>query len=252
MRLFKDIKDWEVFRSKMNDSSNIGFVPTMGSLHKGHISLMKRSIEENRYTAVSIFINPTQFDNKNDLKNYPINIQNDLEILESTGIKYVLLPTEKDIYKNGYNFRISEHNYSLQMEGLLREGHFEGVLTIVMKLLNIVQPHSAYFGEKDFQQFKLIRNMCKSFFMNIHIILCKTIREEDGLAFSSRNLLLNESERAIAPKFYQTLISKKSIEEMHKDLKKYGFIVEYIEKNNDRIFGSVKLGKIRLIDNETL
>ena len=252
MRLFRDIKSWTDFRSKINDSSNIGFVPTMGFLHKGHISLIKRSIEQNRYTVVSIFINPTQFDNENDLKKYPINIKNDLETLKSTGVDYVIIPTEKEIYKNGYNYRISEHNYSLQMEGLSREGHFEGVLTVVMKLLNIVKPHSTYFGEKDFQQFKLIKNMCKSFYMNINIISCKTIREDDGLAYSSRNLFLNEYERDIAPKFYQTLISKKSIEEMGIDLEKYGFIVEYIEKINDRIFGAVKLGKVRLIDNEKL
>ena len=252
MRSFKDIKEWIDFRSKINNSSNIGFVPTMGSLHEGHISLIKRSIKENRHTVVSIFINPTQFNNKNDLKKYPINIKRDLKILESNGVEYVILPTEKDIYRNGYNYRISEHNYSLQMEGLSRLGHFEGVLTVVMKLFNIVQPQSAYFGEKDFQQFKLIKRMCKSFFMNIDIISCKTIREKDGLAYSSRNLLLNDSERDIAPKFYQTLISKKSIEEMSEDLEKYGFIVEYIQKVNDRIFGSVKLGKVRLIDNETI
>ncbi len=252
MRLFKNLKDWVDFRSQINGSLYIGFVPTMGSLHKGHISLIKRSTKENRYTVVSIFINPTQFDNKNDLKKYPSNIKNDLKILESIGVEYVILPTEKEMYKNGYNYRISEHSYSLQMEGLSREGHFEGVLTVVMKLLNIVQPHRTYFGEKDYQQFELIESMCKSFFMNINIISCKTIREKDGLAFSSRNLLLNDNERDIAPNFYKTLVSKKSVEEMTQDLENFGFIVEYIEKKNNRIFGAVKLGKVRLIDNETL
>ena len=125
----------------------------------------------------------------------------------------------------------------------MRKGHFEGVLTVVMKLLNMVNPHNAYFGEKDFQQYELIKNMCNSFFMNINIISCRTIRENDGLACSSRNLLLKESERIIAPKFYQTLISKKDIDEMIEDLENYGFIVDYIEKVNDRIFGAVRLGK---------
>jgi pantoate--beta-alanine ligase len=252
MKLFKDIHEWVSFRKDFKDSSNIGFVPTMGSLHKGHISLIKRSINENKATVVSIFLNPTQFDNKDDLKRYPIKINNDLEILKKIGVKYVLIPTEKEIYKNGYNYRISEHSFSFKMEGISRDGHFDGVLTIVMKLLNIVEPHNSYFGEKDFQQYKLIKNMCNSFFMNTNIIACKTIREDDGLAYSSRNLLMNKKERIIAPKFYKTLISKKNIDEMIKDLKKYGFIVEYIEKMDGRIFGAVKLGKIRLIDNEKL
>ena len=252
MKLFKQIHEWVSFRNRLKDSSNIGFVPTMGCLHKGHISLINRSIKENKYTVVSIFLNPTQFDNRNDFIRYPIDINNDLEILKNIGVQYVILPKEKEIYKNSYSYRISEHNYSLKMEGKLRKGHFEGVLTVVMKLLNMVNPHNAYFGEKDFQQYELIKNMCNSFFMNINIISCRTIRENDGLACSSRNLLLKESERIIAPKFYQTLISKKDIDEMIEDLENYGFIVDYIEKVNDRIFGAVRLGKIRLLDNEKL
>ena len=117
MKLFKQIHEWVSFRNRLKDSSNIGFVPTMGCLHKGHISLINRAIKENKYAVVSIFLNPTQFDNRNDLIRYPIDINNDLEILKNIGVQYVILPKEKEIYKNSYSYRISEHNYSLKMEG---------------------------------------------------------------------------------------------------------------------------------------
>jgi len=250
MKLFTNINNWINHRSFIGDNENIGFIPTMGALHKGHISLIEKSIADNHRTIVSIFVNPTQFNNTQDLKNYPSTLDIDINLLKKLGVHYVLLPTQNDIYKDKFNYKISEHDLSLIMEGKERPGHFDGVLTIVMKLLNIVNPKKAYFGEKDYQQFKLIEHMVDSFFMNIEIISCPTIREKDGLAFSSRNVLLTKKQRMIAPQFPKELRSKKKIKDIKIELLKSGFEVDYIEKYDKRIFGAVQLGKVRLIDNE--
>ena len=252
MKIFNSINKWSDFRNSITGNQRIGFIPTMGALHKGHISLIEKSIDENQITIVSIFINPTQFNDPNDLKNYPRNEKNDLNMLSTLNVNYLLLPSDKEMYEHDYNYKITEKDLSLKMEGLERIGHFDGVLTVVMKLFNIVNPTSAYFGEKDYQQLRLIKNMAESFFMRIKIIPCKTIRSEDGLALSSRNSLLTSEERLIAPKFYDALKSKKSISEIKKRLNNYGFKVEYIEVYDERIFGAVKIGNVRLIDNEKI
>lgn len=252
MKIFNSINKWSDFRNSITGNQRIGFIPTMGALHKGHISLIEKSIDENQITIVSIFINPTQFNDPNDLKNYPRNEKNDLNMLSTLNVNYLLLPSDKEMYEHDYNYKITEKDLSLKMEGLERIGHFDGVLTVVMKLFNIVNPTSAYFGEKDYQQLRLIKNMAESFFMRIKIRPCKTIRSEDGLALSSRNSLLTSEERLIAPKFYDALKSKKSISEIKKRLNNYGFKVEYIEVYDERIFGAVKIGNVRLIDNEKI
>ena len=252
MKIFYSVKKWSDFRLSLAENQRIGFIPTMGALHKGHISLIEKSIDENEITIVSIFINPTQFNDQNDFKNYPKNVENDLNILKSLNVNYSLVPSHNEMYGHDYNYKITENDLSLKMEGLERIGHFDGVLTVVMKLFNIVNPTSAYFGEKDYQQLRLIENMVESFFMRIKIIPCKTIRSKDGLALSSRNSLLTDEERLIAPKFYEALKSKNSIREIKKRLKNHGFKVEYIEVYDERIFGAVKIGNVRLIDNEKI
>jgi len=227
----------------------IGFVPTMGSLHKGHISLIKKSIAGNDITVVSIFVNATQFNDPEDLKKYPNNLDNDISILESLNVNYLFAPEHKLLYNDNYLYRIIETTFSKELCGAQREGHFEGVLTVVMKLLNIVNPHRAYFGEKDFQQYKLIKGMAEAFHMNIEIISSPTIREKDGLALSSRNLLLSGYDRKKAVKFPELLMSRQSDEEVNSQLEKKGFKVDYIKTLNGRRFGAVILGNVRLIDN---
>ena len=147
--------------SYYNDKE-IGFVPTMGALHKGHISLINKSIAENDITVVSIFVNATQFNDPEDLKKYPNNLNNDIRILESLNVNYLFSPEHNLLYNDNYSYRIIETNFSKELCGKQREGHFEGVLTVVMKLLNIVNPIRAYFGEKDFQQYKLIKGMTEA------------------------------------------------------------------------------------------
>ncbi|OEH46993.1 Pantothenate synthetase [Legionella parisiensis] len=159
----------------------------MGNLHAGHASLFLTSKKENDHTASSLFINPTQFNQAEDFKHYPRTLDADLKIMEDSGVDFCILPDEKSIYADGYNYQVHEHQLCQLMEGAHRPGHFNGVLTVVMKLLNLVKPHRAYFGEKDYQQYSLIHGMAKAFFMDTEIKACPTIREASGLAYSSRN-----------------------------------------------------------------
>ena len=227
----------------------IGFVPTMGALHKGHISLIKKSIAENDITVVSIFVNATQFNDREDLKKYPDNPDKDISILESLNVNYLFTPRHNLLYNHNYSYRINETDFSKELCGAQREGHFDGVLTVVIKLLNIVNPKKAYFGEKDFQQYKLIKGMTEAFFMNVEIISSPTIRENDGLALSSRNLLLSKDDRKKATIFPELLMSGQSDKEVNLQLEEEGFKVDYIKTLNGRRFGAVILGNVRLIDN---
>lgn len=228
---------------------SIGFVPTMGTLHEGHLSLIRESKKNNDITVVSIFVNPTQFNDKNDYKNYPNKHAEDILHLASLKVDYIFTPTKRSIYNDNYAYQIIENNFSKELCGAARPGHFEGVLTIVMKLLNIVQPTRAYFGEKDYQQYMLIKGMAEAFHMDVEIISLPTIREDDGLAMSSRNLLLGNAERKKAPHFAKLLKSNLSDEEVKTNLEKEGFKVDYITTQNGRRFGAVFLGNVRLIDN---
>ncbi|KAF0142108.1 MAG: pantothenate synthetase [Stygiobacter sp.] len=234
------------FHSK---KKSVGFVPTMGALHAGHESLFKKSVSENDITVASIFVNRTQFNDADDYKNYPRNIESDLQVLEKTGVDVLFLPKHEELYNDDYRYRIVENSLSKILCGSSRPGHFEGVLTIVLKLLNIVSPTKAYFGEKDYQQYLLIDGMCKALFMNVEIVSCAIIREKDGLAMSSRNLLLTHDERKIAPNFYKILRNAESTSLAKTQLERLGFQVDYIEDLYRRRFGAVFLGKVRLIDN---
>lgn len=248
MKIFSKPEEIRIELSKYG-SNQIGFVPTMGAFHEGHISLVKKSLSENKITVVSIFVNPTQFNDPEDLRKYPNNFDNDISILESLNVDYLFAPEYKLLYNDKYTYRINETNFSKLLCGSNREGHFEGVLTVVMRLFNIIAPHKAYFGEKDYQQYLLIKGMIKAFHMNVEVIASETVRDEDGLALSSRNILLSEKERKKAAKFPILLKSKGSDKEVKKSLEKEGFTVDYITTLDDRRYGAVKLGKIRLIDN---
>jgi len=245
----KIIKTAAALKKVLPKNKTLGFVPTMGALHEGHLSLIKKSIRDNDFTIVSIYVNPTQFNDKKDLKNYPITIEQDIKKLAAAGVDFLFMPSYKEMYPDGYSYRAAENNISKTLCGASRPGHFEGVLTIVLKLLNLIQPAKAYFGEKDFQQYLLIKGMARAFFIKTRIIPCKIIRENDGLAKSSRNALLSAEQRARAPLFNKILRSKKNIPAIKKELAAAGFQVDYIEEKYDRIFGAVFAGKVRLIDN---
>ena len=227
----------------------IGFVPTMGALHKGHISLIEKSESENDITVVSIFVNPTQFDNAEDLEKYPNQLKSDIKILENLKVNYLFVPTFDELYSDNYKYKVEETELSKILCGASRNGHFTGVLTIVIKLLNIVNPSKAYFGEKDYQQLSLVRGMTEAFFMDVEIVGCPIIREDDGLALSSRNQRLTKDERAKAKLFPMLLQSDLSNNQIITELENNGFEVDYIETNFNRRFGAVYLGKVRLIDN---
>jgi pantoate--beta-alanine ligase len=227
----------------------VGFVPTMGALHAGHLSLLERARRDNDRLVVSVFVNPTQYDDPDDLARYPRPFERDVAGCEAAGADLVLAPAYDELYPDGYRFRITEEPCSRELEGANRPGHFDGVLTVVLKLLNIVHPHRAYFGEKDWQQLQLVREMVDAFFVDTEIVACPTVREVDGLAMSSRNALLDAGQRRLAPRFKEVLDSGCQVEEMPGRLQKAGFEVEYVESRSGRVLGAVRLGEVRLIDN---
>jgi pantoate--beta-alanine ligase len=228
---------------------SIGFVPTMGALHRGHLSLIERAAAENDRVAISIYLNPTQYDDPDDLANYPRPLEADLEKAQAAGAQIAFLPEYEDIYADAYRYRVSEHRFSRVLEGAHRDGHFDGVLTVVMKLFGIVRPDRAYFGEKDWQQLQLVRDMARAFFLDPEVVSCPIVREADGLAMSSRNVRLTPEERKLAPEFHRLLSSGVPVDEMEAALESAGFEVDYVERHGDRILGAVRLGEVRLIDN---
>lgn len=249
-QIIKSITEWRVLRNNVAfQNKSIGFVPTMGALHAGHQSLLKRCRAENEIAVLSIFINPTQFNDPNDLKKYPKTLDADLQIAQTENIDYLFLPNADEMYSDGYRYKITENDFSKSLCGAYRSGHFDGVLTVVLKLLNLVKPQRAYFGEKDYQQYLLIKEMVMSLFLDIEIIACPTIRDEDGLALSSRNKHMSPDERKLAAEFPKLLTSDLSTDKIQQQLSLLGFLVDYIEEKNGRRFGAVHVGNTRLIDN---
>jgi len=249
VRVVREINEWREIRKGEPGNKSIGFVPTMGALHEGHLSLIRKSQYENEITVVSIFINPTQFNDSSDYEKYPKKFEEDLQKLNTLKVDYLFYPEYEDIYHDNYRYSIEEKELSRILCGAHREGHFEGVLSVVMKLLNIIKPWKAYFGEKDYQQYLLIKGMVEAFFMEVEIIPCPVIREDDGLAMSSRNLRLTVDERNKAALFPALLKSRQTVEEVINKLEEEDFKVDYIEEFDGRRFGAVHLGNVRLIDN---
>lgn len=239
----------EFLKIKRLTGKTIGFVPTMGALHDGHLALVRKSQSENDVTVVSIYVNPTQFNDPADLRNYPVTLREDTEKLVTRRVDCLFLPEYETIYPDKFTFYIDETDISRELCGASRPGHFRGVLTVVMKLLNIVGADRAYFGEKDYQQYQLINGMREAFFMETVIIPVPTVREENGLALSSRNALLDEESCKRAPLFFGILSSSESCSEARRRLQENGFIVDYITDHGNRRFGAVISGGIRLIDN---
>ena len=256
----------------LGNIQNLGFVPTMGSLHKGHISLIKKSLKECKKTIVSIFVNPNQFDNKNDFKKYPRNSKNDLIILKSLNVHFVYLPTIREIYNEKRSIQIKLYKKDNVLCAKFRKGHFEGVIDIMDRLTKIIMPNKIYMGEKDFQQLHLIKKYIQKRYKT-KIISCKTIRNKNKLALSSRNLLLKEKDQIIAEKvitnllrFKKNLKGKRNLSKIlnskKKELEKFFNIsIEYLDLrninnlkrsnniHNSNIFIAFYISKIRLIDN---
>ncbi len=262
-------------KQKRDEGSTIGFVPTMGALHEGHLELMRKAKKENDLLVVSIFVNPIQFNNQDDLKKYPRDLKKDSELLATVGCEILFAPTVNEMYPEKvtkkYDFGLLENI----MEGASRPGHFNGVGVVVSKLFDICIPHKAYFGEKDYQQLAIIKKLVEIESIPVEIVPCPIVREVDGLAMSSRNERLTPNERASAPYIYEVLQDAKTTSEFlcTNRLKQYvlnqfsdrkEFEVEYFEladdvdlqpiKTHDPEKGTigfiaVNLGKVRLIDN---
>lgn len=241
----QDVITWR----KQNQSNTIGFVPTMGALHNGHESLLARSKSENDLSILSIYINPTQFNNVDDFTKYPKTWDHDLKIARNHNIDVIFKPNYDELYPDNYKFKVIESDFSHILCGADRPGHFDGVLTVVLKFLNIIRPTNAYFGEKDFQQLTLIRNMVKSFFLPTHVVECPIIRNANGLALSSRNSRLNADELQVAEKLNSVLTLSKSATEAKIKMNELGVTVNYIVDIDNRRLASINVGPIRLIDN---
>jgi pantoate--beta-alanine ligase len=255
-----------------NNALSIGFVPTMGALHLGHLSLIEKSRQENDVVVCSIFVNPTQFNSQNDFSNYPRTEESDLEMLKAAGCDIVYLPTFEDIYDNEQPFEIDLGGLDQVMEGPYRPGHFKGVVRVVKRFFEIVEPHKSYFGLKDYQQFLIIKTLGKTLGLGGEIIGCETLREPSGLAMSSRNMLLSKQEKQLAEKIYQSFkkieqcAANTNIADCIAQEKKHlsqWFDIDYLDARNGenlqalsntevahiRLFFAGRIGNVRLIDN---
>ena len=216
MKVIHTIKDLQAELSVLKaQGKKVGLVPTMGALHAGHASLVKRSVNENEVTVVSVFVNPTQFNDKNDLVKYPRTLDADCKLLEACGATYAFAPSVEEMYPEPNTRQFSYAPLDTVMEGAFRPGHFNGVCQIVSKLFEAVKPHRAYFGEKDFQQLAIIREMVRQMQFDLEIVGCPIVREEDGLALSSRNARLSAEERENALKISQTLFKSRTFAATH-------------------------------------
>ena len=243
-----DLAEWRRLRDGLGDAT-VGFVPTMGALHDGHLALIRRSAAENDVTVVSVFVNATQFNSSADLEAYPRTLAEDVRLAAAAGADHVLAPNHAAIYPDGYRYRVTEHEIAAVLEGAHRPGHFDGVLTVVLKLLNLVRPHRAYFGEKDYQQYLLVRGMVEALLLPVAVVPCPTVRDADGLALSSRNVRLSQAARAQAALLPAILGSAPSPEEARQRLVEAGFEVEYVAEAWGRRLAAVVIDGVRLIDN---
>src|SRR5687768_5037814 len=252
MNVCTRITEWQSIQSLPEwAGQSVGLVPTMGALHAGHESLLRRARAENQRVVLSIFVNPAQFNEPTDLANYPRSLEADLEIARSYA-DAVIAPSTEEFYPDHFRYRVIETELSRRWEGVHRPGHFDGVLTIVLKLFNVVQPQRAYFGEKDWQQLQLVQGMVKALFVPVQIIACPTVRDDDGLALSSRNRRLSQLGRAHAMDFPRALRTARDAASAAANLKMRGFEVDYVEDHEGVRLGAVRVDGVRLIDNVRL
>ena len=231
MKIFSTIADLQGYLRDNSQGLSLGFVPTMGALHQGHLTLVEKALKASDICLCSIFVNPTQFNNSEDLENYPLQLEQDLKLLEEKGCDVVFTPSKEEVYPA--EFIQKDYDFGLLdkvMEGANRPGHFQGVASVVSRLFDIVKPNKAFFGEKDFQQLAIIRDLTKMENRVIEIVPCPIIREEDGLAMSSRNLLLSSEHRQIAPKIHCILSQAKSLKSKLSILELKQWIAQEFEK----------------------
>ncbi len=272
MIVVNSFKEFKKLRKKLEGS--VGFVPTMGALHNGHISLIKKAKEQNDFVVVSIFVNPTQFLEGEDLDKYPRKDKEDIQICQNEGVDILFMPTVDSIYNEDELAILAPKIRGFVLEGAKRPGHFDGVLQIVMKLLNITRPTNAYFGKKDAQQLALITQMVRDYFLDTNIVPCEIVRDSDGLALSSRNVYLSDSERKRALSLNQSLnlakslivqgeidakiIVKKMQDMLLESVDKLDYVaivdrsfneISTIEKDNTIVLVAAFVGTTRLIDN---
>lgn len=246
MQVFETINALQKELSQLK-SKSIGLVPTMGALHRGHLSLMNQSLEDNDITVVSVFVNPTQFNDKNDLEKYPRTLDKDTQLVNSLGVDYVFAPTVEEMYPEP-DTRV--FNYSPQdevMEGIYRPGHFNGMCQIVSKLFSIVQPTRAYFGEKDYQQLVIVKRMVEDLKLDIEVVGCPIVREKDGLALSSRNALLSKEERENALLISKTLFESLKLAANYSLKETLSFVKNTIQQNDN-----LELQYFEIVDANTL
>jgi pantoate--beta-alanine ligase len=276
MKIITTISDMQALsESFRREGKRIGFVPTMGYLHEGHLSLMRRAREESDVTVVSIFVNPTQFGPNEDLDRYPRDAEGDRRKCESAGVDVLFMPEAGDMYPEKPSVFVTVEGISDVLEGAIRPGHFRGVATVVAKLFNIVKPHKAYFGQKDYQQCVVIKRMVKGLNLDVAVDVLPTVREQDGLAMSSRNTYLNSDERRAAAVLFKALTAARDLflagakepEKLRNTMRAIiqgepGLIIDYIEivdpeilmplasmEHRMVILVAVKLGRTKLIDN---
>ncbi|MBE6286974.1 MAG: pantoate--beta-alanine ligase [Mediterranea massiliensis] len=248
MKIVHTIKDLQGELSFLKaQGKQVGLVPTMGALHEGHASLVKRCVAENEVAVVSVFVNPTQFNDQNDLAKYPRTLDADCRLLEACGASFVFAPSVDEMYPEPDMRQFSYAPLDTVMEGAFRPGHFNGVCQIVSKLFDAVMPHRAYFGEKDFQQLAIIREMVRQMNYPLEIVGCPIVREADGLALSSRNTRLNEEERKNALKISQTLFESRTFAASHTVAQTCQFVEEAIN-----VAPGLRLEYFALVDGRTL
>jgi len=252
MNVFRSVRDWRQFRRSTSfPKGTIGLVPTMGALHEGHRSLLERARRECERVILTIFVNPAQFNDPRDLERYPRTLDADLALASGLA-DFVVVPSPGDMYPDQYAYRVSENLLSTQLEGAHRPGHFDGVLTVVLKLLNLTRPDRAYFGEKDWQQLQLVDGLVNSFFLECEIVRCPTVRDPDGLALSSRNRRLSPAARRRAARFPALLREAKNAGAAAASLAAAGFEVDYVVDRDGIRLGAIRLEGVRLIDNAPL
>ena len=252
MKIISDLAAWRALRASPEWAGRtVGFVPTMGALHAGHRALLARARKENERVVLSVFVNPAQFDDPADLARYPRTLEADAA-LAAPYADALFAPAAAALYPDGYRYRVTENSLSLRLEGAQRPGHFDGVLTVVLKLLNAVQPRRAYFGEKDWQQLQLVRGMAEALLLPVEIVPCPTVRDYDGVALSSRNARLSPAARVQAAMFPHTLQMAPDAATAAAELRRAGFAVDYVEDRDGVRLGAVRVEGVRLIDNVRL
>ncbi|MBS1958972.1 MAG: pantoate--beta-alanine ligase [Bdellovibrionales bacterium] len=258
MKTFETVEAYRPWRKGMLAGARIGFVPTMGALHQGHAKLIRQSMSENDVTVLSIFVNPTQFNQKSDFENYPSTLVEDLAMAEKLGVDAVFAPKlASALYPKGYRVKVTEDILSKELCGAHRPGHFDGVLTVVMKLFNIVRPTHAYFGEKDYQQYLLVKEMVEDYFIDLKLVPVPTEYESSGLALSSRNARILPEHKIMAPLLHRAMVEFDRVDDARAAVEDAGFVVDYLEDKHlengeTRRFAAAWLGDVRLIDNVKL